>query len=94
MDRERRNEAGRPDERAQLTVDYLVGTVTFLLVVGFVFSFVPEMLVPFTSGQPAHPAVADRTATTSSRTASRRNQGFSMATPSKRSSMARTTRRP
>lgn len=62
MDRERRNEAGRPDERAQLTVDYLVGTVTFLLVVGFVFSFVPEMLVPFTSGQPAHPAVADRTA--------------------------------
>ncbi|WP_162993832.1 DUF7287 family protein [Halalkalicoccus subterraneus] len=62
MDRERRNGAGRSDERAQLTVDYLVGTVTFLLVIGFVFSFVPEMLVPFTNGQPAHPVVADRTA--------------------------------
>lgn len=53
----------RSDGRAQLTVDFLVGAATFLLVVGFVFALVPEMLVPFTATQSAHPTVADRTAT-------------------------------
>jgi hypothetical protein len=53
----------RPNARAQLTIDFLIGIVTFLVVVGLVFTFVPEMLVPFTSTQSAHPVVADRTAT-------------------------------
>lgn len=58
-----RNGTDRRNARAQLTIDFLIGIVTFLLVVGFVFSFVPEMLVPFTTSQSSHPVVADRTAT-------------------------------
>lgn len=58
-----RSDRWRTDERAQLTVDFLVGAVTFLMVVGFVFALVPEMLVPFSASQSAQPAVADRTAT-------------------------------
>ncbi|MFC6906303.1 DUF7287 family protein [Halalkalicoccus tibetensis] len=53
----------RTDERAQLTIDFLVGAAMFLMVVGFVFALVPEMIVPFGASQSAHPAVADRTAT-------------------------------
>lgn len=53
----------RPNARAQLTIDFLIGIVTFLVVVGLVFTVIPEMLVPFTSTQSAHPVVADRTAT-------------------------------
>jgi hypothetical protein len=63
MDPTRPIRPSRPDERAQLTIDFLIGIVTFLVVVGLVFTFIPEMLVPFTSTQSAHPIVADRTAT-------------------------------
>lgn len=63
MNSERQDETDRPNGRAQLTIDFLIGIATFLLVVGLVFSFVPEMLVPFTNSQSSHPTVADRTAT-------------------------------
>lgn len=52
--------AGRPS-RGQTTLDFLVGTVLFLTVVGFVFLFVPRLLAPFDSGAEL-PLVANRVA--------------------------------
>ena len=57
--------SGRPggtDARAQTTVDYAVGMGLFLVVVAFVFAFVPTMLDPF-AGEQGGSLVADRAAT-------------------------------
>lgn len=49
--------------RAQTTIDFLIAIGTFVVVVGFVFSFTPGITVPFLDGQSAHPLIADRAAT-------------------------------
>ena len=48
--------------RAQTTVDYAVGVSVFLIVVAFVFAFVPTMFDPF-AGEQGESLVADRAAT-------------------------------
>ncbi len=52
----------RGDRRAQTTMDYAVGVSLFLLVVAFVFAFVPTMFDPF-AGEQGQSMVADRAAT-------------------------------
>ena len=51
-------------DRGQSTLDFLLGTVVFLLAVVFVVSVVPTMLDPFVTGTEPHPLVADRAAET------------------------------
>ena len=56
--------SGRPGEtgaRAQTTIDYAVGVSVFLLVVAFVFAFVPTMFDPFAGGR-GESLAADRAA--------------------------------
>lgn len=47
-------------DRGQSTLDFLLGTVVFLLAVVFVVSVVPTMLDPFVTGSESQPLVADR----------------------------------
>ena len=47
-------------DRGQSTLDFLLGTVVFLLAVVFVVAVVPTMLDPFVTGSESHPLVADR----------------------------------
>jgi hypothetical protein len=47
-------------DRGQSTLDFLLGTVVFLLAVVFVVTVVPTMLDPFVTGTEPHPLVADR----------------------------------
>ncbi len=49
---------GRP--RGQTTLDFTIGVSLFLVVMVFVFSFVPSVLGPFVSTGGDHPALADR----------------------------------
>ncbi|SHH31913.1 DUF7287 family protein [Halobaculum gomorrense] len=49
-------------DRGQTTIDYAVGVSVFLLVVAFVFAFVPSLVGPFTSDDTASVVVADRAA--------------------------------
>lgn len=48
-------------QRAQTTIDFLIGAGVFLLVFGFVISVIPGMIDPFEEGQET-PLVADRIA--------------------------------
>ena len=48
--------------RAQTTIDYAVGVSVFLLVVAFVFGFVPSLISPFTDDATDAVVVADRAA--------------------------------
>ncbi len=48
-------------QRAQTTIDFLIGVGVFLLVFGFVISVIPGMIDPFEEGQET-PLVADRIA--------------------------------
>lgn len=48
--------------RAQTTLDFSLGIVIFLVVIAFVFTFVPGILEPFDAGDQAEPAVSDRVA--------------------------------
>jgi hypothetical protein len=57
----RGNTAVPTQGRGQTGVDFIVGVGIFLLTVGFVVSFVPGMLGPF-SDEPTGPLVADRIA--------------------------------
>lgn len=52
----------RPD-RGQTTIDFLIAISTFVIVVGFLFAFVPGTTLPFNDGQSANPLIADRAAT-------------------------------
>lgn len=54
----------RLDDRGQSTLDFLLGTVIFLLAVLIVVAVVPGMLDPFVTGTEAHPVAADRAVTT------------------------------
>lgn len=47
-------------DRGQSTLDFLFGTVVFLLAVVFVVSVVPTLLNPFVTGTESHSLVADR----------------------------------
>jgi hypothetical protein len=49
-------------DRAQSTLDFLLGTVVFLLAVTLVVAVVPGMLDPFVTGTEPHPVLADRAA--------------------------------
>lgn len=51
----------RRRDRGQTGVDFVVGVGIFLLTIGFVVSFVPGMLTPF-SDETASPLIADRVA--------------------------------
>ncbi|MFB6125906.1 MAG: hypothetical protein ABEJ79_01200 [Halolamina sp.] len=51
---------GRP--RGQTTIDYVIGVTIFLLVVAFVFAFVPTTFAPFSGDDGRLLVVADRTA--------------------------------
>lgn len=48
--------------RGQTTIDYVIGVTLFLLVVAFVFAFVPTTFAPFSSDDGRLLVVADRTA--------------------------------
>ncbi|MFC7045638.1 hypothetical protein ACFQH6_09685 [Halobacteriaceae archaeon GCM10025711] len=48
--------------RGQTTIDFIVGMSVFLLTIGYVFSFIPGMFVPFDSGSGTNVVVADRSA--------------------------------
>jgi hypothetical protein len=52
------------DMRAQTTFDFLIGIVVFLVVVAFVFLFVPGILEPFSATGGEDPVVSDRIADT------------------------------
>lgn len=49
-------------DRAQTTLDFLVGTSVFLVAVGLAFTFVPGMLDPFAGGREVNALAADRAA--------------------------------
>lgn len=49
--------------RGQTTIDFLIAISTFVIVVGFLFAFVPGTTLPFSDGQSANPVIADRAAT-------------------------------
>lgn len=51
-------------DRGQSTLDFLLGTVVFLLAVTLVVAVVPGMLDPFVTGTESHPVLADRAADT------------------------------
>jgi len=57
-----RSRDGTPRNRGQTTLDYAVGVATFLIVVGFVFAFIPSIVGPFTAEPSDRPLIADRTA--------------------------------
>jgi hypothetical protein len=48
--------------RGQTTLDYAVGVASFLIVVGFVFAFIPSIVGPFTAEPSDRPLIADRSA--------------------------------
>lgn len=48
--------------RGQTTIDFAVGISIFLVVLIFIFSFVPTLLEPFTAVKQEDPVVADRVA--------------------------------
>jgi len=48
--------------RGQTTLDYAVGVASFLIVVGFVFAFIPSVVGPFTAEPSDRPLIADRSA--------------------------------
>ena len=47
-------------DRGQSTLDFLLGTVVFLVAVMVVVAVVPGMLEPFSTGSEANPVIADR----------------------------------
>lgn len=49
-------------DRGQTTIDYAIGVSVFLLVVAFVFAFVPSLTTPFTGDATDAVVVADRSA--------------------------------
>ena len=51
-------------DRGQSTLDFLLGTVIFLLAVVVVVAVVPGMLDPFATGTESHPVAADRAVST------------------------------
>ncbi|MGZ0745669.1 DUF7287 family protein [Haloparvum sp. AD34] len=51
-----------PRNRGQTTLDYAVGVASFLIVVGFVFAFIPSIVGPFTAEPSDRPLIADRSA--------------------------------
>lgn len=52
----------RGDTRGQSLHDFAIGMVIFLLVLGYVFAFIPSMFEPFTSDSDSSSVRADRTA--------------------------------
>lgn len=50
------------NRRGQTTVDYAIGITTFLLVLAFVFAFIPSITGPFTAEPTDRPLIADRSA--------------------------------
>ena len=50
--------------RGQTTLDFLIGTATFLIAIGLIVAFVPGLINPFTAGTEGHSVMADRTAST------------------------------
>lgn len=65
--RERRSRGARPDtpasrDRGQTAIDYAIGITVFLLVVAFVFAFVPTTFAPFAGDDGRLMVLADRTA--------------------------------
>lgn len=49
------------DDRAQTLYDFAIGMTIFLLVIGYVFAFVPGLFEPFTPETDSSPVRADRT---------------------------------
>lgn len=62
-DRSPQSSASDRSPRAQTTIDFLIAISTFVVVIGFLFSFIPGITAPFDDGQSANPIIADRTAT-------------------------------
>ncbi len=52
------------NNRGQSTLDFLLGTVIFLLAVVIVIAVIPGMLDPFATGSEADPVIADRAVST------------------------------
>jgi hypothetical protein len=50
------------NDRGQTVLDFAVGVSVFLIVVAFVFAFIPGTLDPFTTGGSEEPVVANRVA--------------------------------
>lgn len=50
-----------PDDRGQTLYDFAIGMTIFLLVIGYVFAFVPGLFEPFTPETDSSPVRADRT---------------------------------
>lgn len=51
------------NDRAQSTLDFLLGAVIMLIAVMIVATVIPGMLDPFATGSEAHPVIADRAVT-------------------------------
>lgn len=49
--------------RGQTTLDFLIGTATFLIAIGLIIAFVPGIIDPFTAGTEGHSVMADRAVT-------------------------------
>lgn len=56
------SDGGATRSRGQTTLDYAVGVASFLIVVGFVFAFIPSIVGPFTAEPSDRPLIADRSA--------------------------------
>lgn len=52
----------RADERGQTLHDFAIGMVLFLLVLGYVFAFIPQLFSPFTPATDSSALRVDRTA--------------------------------
>ena len=50
--------------RGQTTLDFLIGTATFLIAIGLIVAFVPGLINPFTAGTEGHSVMADRAIST------------------------------
>lgn len=48
------------NRRGQTTLDFLIGTSTFLIAIGIIIAFVPGMIDPFTVGTEGHSVMANR----------------------------------
>jgi hypothetical protein len=57
-----RRSRNRSSERAQTSIDFVVGMSVFLLTVAFVVAFLPGVFEPFTQGGEGEVLAADRTA--------------------------------
>lgn len=50
--------------RGQTTLDFLIGTATFLIAIGLIIAFVPGIIEPFAAGTEGHTVMADRAVST------------------------------